>query len=140
MRRTDKKSRAEVVAISYHDLVNMKNNYGLPRAALDTIRTRDKVCVYCSKKMLEHTNNNPRSDWYTIEHLNYLPPWNNPETVVMCCWQCNSSRGNKKIRVWFDTKYCTERNINLRTVFPVVKDYVLNVEDRTNHHSLKYHN
>ena len=79
--------------------------------------------------MKEHSKIHPRSDWYTIEHLHFLPPWNNPKTVCFCCWSCNSSRGDKKICDWFDTAYCVERNINEKTVSKVVRDYVKNVED-----------
>ena len=108
----------------------MKNNYGLPSKALGKIKERDVVCVYCKKQMLEHIQGNPRTNWYTIEHLNYLPPWNNPETVVICCWSCNSSRGNRKIRNWFKTEYCVSRNINENTVTETVKKYLFEIEDK----------
>ena len=72
----------------------MKNNYGLPRDELQKIFERDRACVYCHKTMISHDANSRRGDWYSIEHLNYLPPWNNPKTVAICCWSCNSSRGN----------------------------------------------
>jgi hypothetical protein len=107
----------------------MKNNYGLQRQELIKIKNRDKNCVYCKKKLLEHTTNNKRNDWHTIEHLNYLPPWNNHETVVMCCWSCNASRGNKKIRDWFKTEYCISKNINESTVTSEVKEYITKIED-----------
>ena len=107
----------------------MKNNYGLPREKLQKIFERDQVCVYCKKIMTEHNNKNQRTDWFTIEHLNYLPPYNNPETVVMCCWGCNSSRGNKKIRDWFKKPYCTNKNINENTVAKPVQKYIQNIED-----------
>ena len=106
----------------------MKNSYGLPKKELSKIKERDEFCVYCHKTMLEHSLDNPRSDWYSIEHLNYLPPWNNTETVVICCWSCNSSRGNKKIEVWFETEYCRSRNINEETVTVTVRDYIRNIE------------
>ncbi len=108
----------------------MKNNYGLPKDKLKSIFDRDKVCVYCHKQMKEHLKFNNRSDWYTIEHLNYLPPWNNPETVTICCWSCNSSRGNKKIRDWFKTTYCVDRNIKEKTVSKQVQKYLIEVEDK----------
>jgi hypothetical protein len=108
----------------------MKNNYGLSESELEKIKVRDPNCVYCKKVLLEHIAHNPRSNWRTIEHLNYLPPWSNPKTVVMCCWSCNSSRGNKKLRSWFKTKYCLERNISDNTVPVVVKQYILQVEDK----------
>lgn len=108
----------------------MKNNYGLPKTELQKIFERDRVCVYCKKEMLAHIPSNPRNDWYTIEHLNYLPPWNNPSTVTICCWSCNSSRGNKKIRDWFKTSYCLDKKINEKTVSKFVYRYILGVEDK----------
>ncbi|MBP6945759.1 MAG: hypothetical protein KBC74_01670 [Candidatus Pacebacteria bacterium] len=108
----------------------MKNNYGLPKDELQRIFKRDKICVYCHKKMTDHGAHNKRSNWYTIEHLNYLPPWNNPATVTICCWSCNSSRGNKKIRDWFKTDFCITRDINEDTVAEPVRKYIEDIEDR----------
>ena len=107
----------------------MKNKYGLSEEKLDEIFKRDSKCVYCKKDMKAHTSNYKRVDWYSIEHLNFLPPWNNHETVVICCWSCNSSRGNKKIRDWFASRYCIEKGINYKTVSSVVQIYIDRVED-----------
>lgn len=63
----------------------MSNNYGLPENRLNEIRDRDKTCVYCHKIMNQPSIGGFRGDWATIEHLNYLPPWNNPDTVAICC-------------------------------------------------------
>lgn len=108
----------------------MKNNYGLNKIELQKIFERDEVCVYCKKTMKSHRVNNKRADWFTIEHLNYLPPWNNPATVTICCWACNSSRGNKKIRDWFKTPYCVDKNIKEKTVSRPVQKYLVEVEDK----------
>lgn len=107
----------------------MKNNYGLPNVELQKVFERDSVCVYCKKVMKNHIDSSDRADWFTIEHLNYLPPWNNIETVTICCWSCNSSRGNRKIRDWFKTSYCLDKNINENTVALPVKQYLVGVED-----------
>jgi len=108
----------------------MKNKYGLSEDKLNEIRVRDKVCVYCHKKMIEPNNNGSRKDWATIEHLNHLPPWDNPFTVAICCGSCNSSRGNKKLLDWFEILYCIEKNINYNTVAQPVKDYIENHENK----------
>jgi hypothetical protein len=102
----------------------MKNNYGLPNNELIKIFKRDKLCVYCRKKMTAHIASKKRGDWWSIEHLNYLPPWNDPLTVVICCWSCNSSRGNKKISDWFKSEYCLKRGIDIKTVPSHVKKYI----------------
>ena len=108
----------------------MENNYRLPGDELDKIFKRDSVCVYCRKKMALHNELSPRRDWYTIEHLNYLPPWNNPATVTICCWGCNSSRGAKKIVDWFKSTYCISRGITEKTVSQEVKNYIRDIESK----------
>jgi len=102
----------------------MKNKYGIPEDELEKIRARDKECVYCHKKMKKPHPDIRRKDWATIEHLNYLPPWNNPTTVAICCGSCNSSRGIKKLKDWFKSPYCVERNINIKTVAKPVRKYL----------------
>jgi len=74
--------------------------------------------------MIESINANCRTDWATIEHLNHLPPWNNPSTVAFCCLSCNASRSNKKLLDWFKKPYCIERNINYATVARPVREYI----------------
>jgi hypothetical protein len=104
----------------------MKNNYGLPRDELQKIFERDKACVYCHKTMIGHRANSRRGDWYSIEHLNYLPPWDNPKTVAICCWSCNSSRGNKKLMDWLRHR-TVSRNINEVTVAEPVRHYIIDI-------------
>jgi len=105
-----------------------KNKYGLPEENLDRIRKRDTICVYCQKKMIKPISGYRRKDWATIEHLNHLPPWNNPNTVAICCGSCNSSRGKKRLLDWFSASYCIEKNINFSTVASCVRDYIENHE------------
>ncbi len=106
----------------------MKNNYGLKSEDLDLLRKRDNLCVYCKKIMAPTSSKKPRKDWATIEHLNYLPPWNNIKTVVFCCWSCNSSRGNKRITDWFNSSYCKLNNIKLSNVANPVRKYIAKFE------------
>lgn len=106
----------------------MSNKYGIPEEDLKKIKARDKTCVYCQKTMINHGAEGWRGDWATIEHLNFLPPWNNPATVAICCWSCNSSRGNKKLLDWFKAPYCIERNINEETVEEPVKEYLYHLK------------
>ncbi len=107
----------------------MLDKYGLYEKDKEEVRTRDKFCVYCHKEMICPYDSNNRKNSATIEHLNHLPPWNNPKTIAYCCGSCNSSRGPKKIRDWFETKYCLEKNININTVAEPVRKYILEIED-----------
>ena len=106
----------------------MRNKYNLPEDKLEKIKKRDKRCVYCYKKMVNPKKGGKHSDWATIEHLNHLPPWDNIDTIAMCCGSCNSSRRNRKITEWFKNKYCIERNINYKTVADSVKSYIKKYE------------
>jgi len=101
------------------------NKYGIPEDDLKKIRERDKECVYCHKAMKEypHTRGCPK-DKATIEHFNYLPPWNNPATVAICCGSCNSSRGDNKLMDWFKKAYCIDKGINEKTVAQPVKEFI----------------
>ena len=102
----------------------MGNRYGLPEADVERVRRRDATCVYCHKQMVTPSPRARRQDWATIEHLNHLPPWSNPETIAICCQSCNASRGNKPIVEWLKSDYCTERGISAETVAQAVLDYI----------------
>jgi hypothetical protein len=95
---------------------------------------RDKVCIYCSKQM-RNGKDAPRADWATVEHLNHRSDWDSvgnyikegkdvTEIVGMCCWSCNASRGALPLPEWFEKQYCIDRNINLKTVAPVVRQFL----------------
>jgi hypothetical protein len=86
--------------------------------------------VYCEKPFSRQA----RKDWPTIEHLSEKPPfyWNDglkEEGLVICCWSCNSSRGNRTLRDWFQSSYCLERinPINESTVAAAVRDFLRSV-------------
>lgn len=99
----------------------MANKYRLPELELQRIRLRDRKCVYCHRKLNNPKTSQDRRTWATIEHLNHLPPWNNPLTVAICCGSCNSSRSAKQLQDWFKSSYCIEKNINELTVAQSVK-------------------
>ena len=106
----------------------MSNKYGLPESEVDRVRARDKRCVYCGKEMVKPIRGKSSRDWATIEHLNHIPPWNNPETIAISCGSCNSSRGQKPILEWFETAYCREKGINPTTVSQPVLNYIIAYE------------
>jgi hypothetical protein len=103
----------------------MGNRYGLLEADVDRVRARDARCVYCRKAMIEPgVRGSSTRDWATIEHLNHLPPWDNPETIAICCGSCNASRGPKPLMQWFGSPYCQQRGISPSTVARPVVDYI----------------
>lgn len=107
----------------------MTNKFGIPENELNKIRERDKKCAYCHKILIYPYNTEDRKNSATIEHLNFNGPfyWNDGleyKDIVICCGQCNSSRGIKKLFDWFKTIYCQKRNINEQTVADPVKEYL----------------
>jgi hypothetical protein len=105
----------------------MSNLYGIPEEVERRIRARDTRCVYCGKEF----SRNSYSDRATIEHLDERPPFHwhqglKEETLAICCWSCNSSRGSKALLDWFRTPYCSERPVpvNIDTVAEPVQRYL----------------
>ena len=60
----------------------------------------------------------------TIEHFNNDGPFQKKYNVAICCRRCNSSKGTKRLSVWFKTPYCREKKINEDTVSKPVKEYM----------------
>jgi hypothetical protein len=107
----------------------VRNRYALVEDAVALVRQRDRTCVYCHKTMMAPTAAKWRGDWATIEHLNHLPPWNNPTTISICCGSCNSSRGNRPLLEWLESSYCRTRGISRSTVAEPVQLYIASVKD-----------
>ena len=104
------------------------------KADKERIIKRDSVCIYCGKKM-RNGKDVPRTDWATVEHLNHRSDWDSvgdhyregndvTEIVGMCCWSCNASRGALPLPDWFEKSYCKKKNINIKTVAPVVRNFL----------------
>lgn len=120
-----------------------KNRWGMPAPFMDKIKERDgDSCVYCGSLLGNHKDGKPKEEWEEIEHLNFKPPfyWCEKENgfeineIVFCCKSCNCSRGNKKIKRWFEGDYCHGKNrhnktINKDTVANVVREYLKKYPD-----------
>jgi len=105
----------------------MPNRFGIPADVEQRLRARDTRCVYCQKRFSRQS----RKDWPTIEHLSEKPPfyWDHglkEDGVAICCWSCNSSRGNKNLCDWFRTSYCLDRinPISQSTVAAPVRNFL----------------
>lgn len=103
----------------------MSNRFGIPRDIELEIRARDRRCVYCRRRFSRAL----RTTMATIEHLNEKPPFHwhqglNEGGLAICCGSCNSSRGRKTLRDWFESPYCGRRNIRATTVAAPVKRYL----------------
>jgi hypothetical protein len=98
----------------------MANTYGISKQDEQEIRARDKTCVYCGILMKRSV----RSFGATIEHFDNDGPFAKKYNVAICCRGCNSSKGTKKLSVWFETRYCRENKISGKAVSKPVKDYM----------------
>ena len=112
----------------------MANSFGIPPDIEHRLRVRDRKCVYCQRVMVKGRG---YAFTATIEHLEssngrgtaptywgYGLERVGLEGLAMCCGRCNSSRGMKLLNAWFASSYCQERDINARTVAPVVKRFL----------------
>lgn len=96
----------------------MANRWNIPKWLEKEVRDRDKVCVYCrepftpAKEILRSA-----SSWeHIVNDLNIITI----ENIALFCCGCNSSKGQKKLSIWLNSKYCKDRGINKDTVAPVV--------------------
>jgi hypothetical protein len=102
----------------------MSNTYGIHKDDEKAVRTRDKTCVYCGTLMKQYPHLMGPSG-ATIEHFNNDGPYDKKYNVAICCRACNSSKGTKKLLIWFKTPYCQEKKINEKTVANPVKEYLM---------------
>jgi hypothetical protein len=101
----------------------MSDTYDIREEDWKVIQARDKTCVYCRKSMKQYPHAMQASG-ATIEHFNNDGPFDKKWSAAICCRRCNSSRGTKELLAWFKTPYCTEKNINEKTVAKPVKQYI----------------
>ena len=108
----------------------MANRFQIPQEVEIRLRQKFKVCAYCGRRMKAQASiKDDRRGMPTIEHLNRKEPfyWSNglhglqEKHLVLCCAQCNSSRGTKRLTDWFASPYCLAKHINARSVAPRVR-------------------
>ncbi|ENW22051.1 HNH endonuclease [Acinetobacter haemolyticus] len=102
----------------------MANNWHIPADLEREIRQRDRACVYCGNEFLSHKESIKASaSW---EHIINDASIITRENICLCCRGCNSSKGQKKLLVWLQTKYCKQRNITEKTVSFIIKQAIAN--------------
>ena len=48
------------------------------------------------------------------------------ENIALCCRGCNSSKGQKQLSIWLQSKYCKEHGITVESVAPIIKRAIAN--------------
>jgi hypothetical protein len=97
----------------------MANNWNIPAWLETEVRARDKACVYCDTPF-SSPKDSPKSvaSW---EHIINDEKIITRENIALCCRGCNSSKGQKQLSVWLQSKYCRERAISKDSVAPIIK-------------------
>ena len=97
----------------------MTNKWNIPDWLEKEVRERDKACVYCGIKFTPiQIARKSAASW---EHIINDATIITRENIALCCCSCNASKGQKKLSVWLQSKYCLARGISLATVAPIVK-------------------
>jgi hypothetical protein len=95
------------------------NNWNIPDWLEQEVRARDKACVYCGVKFTSaKLSRRSAASW---EHIINDASIITRENIALCCCGCNSSKGQKQLSVWLQSKYCLVRGIYLESVAPVVR-------------------
>tara|TARA_R110000868_G_scaffold46756_5_gene154209 strand:- start:834 stop:1295 length:462 start_codon:yes stop_codon:yes gene_type:complete len=102
----------------------MANNWNIPEWLEIEVRERDKVCVYCGCEFtLAKDSKRSAMSW---EHIINDATIITRDNIALCCCGCNSSKGQKPLSIWLQTKYCLEREITPESVAPIIKKAITN--------------
>jgi hypothetical protein len=97
----------------------MANNWNIPAELENEVRARDKACVYCGTAFtLANVSKKSTASW---EHIINDEKIITRENIALCCCGCNSSKGQKQLSVWLQSKYCKDRGITKESVAPIIK-------------------
>lgn len=97
----------------------MANKWNIPGWLELEVRERDKVCVYCGVEFTPvQVARKSAASW---EHIINDAKIITRENIALCCCGCNASKGQKRLSVWLQSKYCLTRGISPATVAPIAK-------------------
>jgi hypothetical protein len=102
----------------------MANNWNIPAELEAEIKERDKKCVYCGVAFTPaKVSKKSAASW---EHIINDETIISRENIALCCCGCNSSKGQKRLSVWLESRYCKERGIKSDSVAPIIKHAIAN--------------
>jgi hypothetical protein len=100
------------------------NNWNIPAWLEREVRARDKACVYCGVAFTPaNLSRRSAASW---EHIINDASIVTRENIALCCCGCNSSKGQKRLSVWLESKYCLAKGINASKVASIVKKAIEN--------------
>jgi hypothetical protein len=96
------------------------NRWNIPTWLEREVLARDAACVYCRLDFsLPGATRGARPCW---EHIVNDASLVTRQNIARCCMSCNASKGNRELRQWLASSYCTRKGIAESTVAPVVRD------------------
>ena len=102
----------------------MANSWNIPDWLENEVRERDKACVYCGVEFtLEKVSRKTAASW---EHIINDEKIITRENIALCCCACNASKGQKRLSLWLQSKYCRDRGITPESVAPIVQQAISN--------------
>ncbi len=100
----------------------MANSWNIPAWLEMEVRARDTACVYCGILFtLAKVSKKSAASW---EHIVNDEKIITKENIALCCCGCNSSKGQKQLSQWLQSKYCQERGISKESVASIVKQAI----------------
>lgn len=102
----------------------MANNWNIPDWLEQEVRQRDINCVYCGCEFTPaKVSKRTAASW---EHIINDASIITRDNIALCCCGCNSSKGQKKLSDWIDSKYCHEKGITRENVAEIIKTALSN--------------
>jgi 5-methylcytosine-specific restriction endonuclease McrA len=102
----------------------MANNWNIPAWLETEVRARDMACVYCRTPFTSSkVSKKSAASW---EHIINDEKIITRENIALCCCGCNSSKGQKPLSEWLQSKYCTDREISKESVAPIIQQEIAN--------------
>ena len=100
----------------------MSNNWNIPQQLEKEIRARDQVCVYCGVEFTpSKISKKTAASW---EHIINDAKIITRDNITLCCCGCNSSKGQKQLSIWLQSKYCKDKGISPESVAPIIKQAI----------------
>jgi 5-methylcytosine-specific restriction endonuclease McrA len=96
------------------------NKWNIPDWLEEEVKDRDRKCVYCGNEF--SSSKESKKSQATWEHIINNAKIITRENIALCCFSCNSIKGNKKLSDWLKSDYCKKRGINKDTVAEVVRN------------------
>lgn len=105
-------------------LRTVANNWKIPSWLELEVRERDKVCIYCGTDFTPvEVSRRTAASW---EHIINDASIVTRDNIALCCCGCNSSKGQKQLSVWLQSKYCKDRGISSESSAPIVRKAIEN--------------